>query len=555
MKGSLEKIVLAQLNFTIGDIEGNLNKIIGAYQRVKTENALLVCSELAITGYYPQDLLLRESLLLQQWQALQKLKLETKGYSCGIAVGFAAKNNSKFGKPLFNALAVLKDGKQVFEYHKQLLPTYNVFDEARHFSKGHNENWFQIDGKMIGFLICEDAWYEENRNVYRTDPVFGLEGKSLDCVISINASPSNLGKQDERLKLASRIVERTQAPFIYVNQVGANDELVFDGSSFMLSGKGKLTAQAKSFEEEIISLDLNDNVSEVILNANNEEFLRKQVVLGIRDYVSKCGLTNVVIGSSGGIDSAVTLAICAEALGSENVIAITMPSKYSSEGSVDDSVTLCKNLGINLLNASIAEEFEIAVKRFELMSGEKPSGLTQENIQARIRGRILMEYSNHFGALVISTGNKSEMSVGYATLYGDMNGGINPLGDLYKMEVYALAKHFNEKAGKELIPNIIIEKAPSAELSEDQVDSDSLPEYPLLDAILKLYIEEDLLDRLQAKQCREVIERFGASEQDIERIHRMVDRAEFKRRQAPPIIRVQKRSFGMGRWLPVAAKY
>ncbi len=555
MKGSLEKIVLAQLNFTIGDIEGNLNKIIGAYQRVKTENALLVCSELAITGYYPQDLLLRESLLLQQWQALQKLKLETKGYSCGIAVGFAAKNNSKFGKPLFNALAVLKDGKQVFEYHKQLLPTYNVFDEARHFSKGHNENWFQIDGKMIGFLICEDAWYEENRNVYRTDPVFGLEGKSLDCVISINASPSNLGKQDERLKLASRIVERTQAPFIYVNQVGANDELVFDGSSFMLSGKGKLTAQAKSFEEEIISLDLNDNVSEVILNANNEEFLRKQVVLGIRDYVSKCGLTNVVIGSSGGIDSAVTLAICAEALGSENVIAITMPSKYSSEGSVDDSVTLCKNLGINLLNASIAEEFEIAVKRFELMSGEKPSGLTQENIQARIRGRILMEYSNHFGALVISTGNKSEMSVGYATLYGDMNGGINPLGDLYKMEVYALAKHFNEKAGKELIPNIIIEKAPSAELSEDQVDSDSLPEYPLLEAILKLYIEEDLLDRLQAKQCREVIERFGASEQDIERIHRMVDRAEFKRRQAPPIIRVQKRSFGMGRWLPVAAKY
>ncbi len=555
MNRSLEKIVLAQLNFTIGDIEGNLNKIIEAYQKVKNESALFVCSELAITGYYPQDLLLREPLLLQQWQALQMLKLETKGYSCGIVVGFAAKNNSEFGKPLFNALAVLKDGEQIFEYHKQLLPTYNVFDEARHFSEGHKENWFHIDGKMIGFLICEDAWYEENKNVYRTDPVLELEGKKLDCIISINASPGNLGKQDERLRLASRIVERTQAPFIYVNQVGANDELVFDGASFMLDGKGKLIAQAKSFEEDLISVDLNDNASEVFFDANKEEFLRKQLVLGIRDYVTKCGLTKVVIGSSGGIDSAVTLAICAEALGRDNVVAITMPSKYSSEGSVDDSATLCQNLGVKLLYAPIAEEFELAVKRFELMSGEKPSGLTQENIQARIRGRILMEYSNHFAALVISTGNKSEMSVGYATLYGDMNGGVNPLGDLYKMEVYALAKHFNEEAEKEIIPNVIIEKAPSAELAEDQVDSDSLPEYPLLDAILKLYIEEDLLDSQQAKQCHEVIEKFGASKHEVERIHRLVDRAEFKRRQAPPIIRVQKRSFGMGRWLPVAAKY
>lgn len=555
MNSSLDKIVLAQLNFTIGDIEGNLSKIIGAYQKVKSENALLVCSELAITGYYPQDLLLRESLLLQQWQALQKLKLETEGCSCGIVVGFAAKNNSKFGKPLFNALALLKGGEQLFEYHKQLLPTYNVFDEVRHFTEGHNENLFHIDGKKIGFLICEDAWFEENKNIYRIDPVFDLEGKDLDCVISINASPGNLGKQDERLKLANRIVKRTQAPFIYVNQVGANDELVFDGSSFVVSGKGKLIAQAKSFEEDLISLELNNNASEVILNTNEEEFLRKQLVLGIRDYVTKCGLTKVVIGSSGGIDSAVTLAICAEALGGENVIAITMPSKYSSEGSVDDSVTLCKNLGIKLLNASIAEEFDLAVKRFELMSGEMPSGLTQENIQARIRGRILMEYSNHFGALVISTGNKSEMSVGYATLYGDMNGGLNPLGDLYKMEVYALARLFNEKTGREIIPNAIIEKEPSAELSEDQVDSDSLPEYPLLDVILKLYIEEDLLDSSQASQCHKVIERFDASKQEIERVHRMVDRAEFKRRQAPPIIRVQKRSFGMGRWLPVAAKY
>jgi NAD+ synthetase len=556
MNSSSVKIVLAQLNYVVGDIEGNCKKILDAYKQAKDESVLLICSELAITGYYPQDLVSKESVLNRQVEALKLLADATKGNNAGIVVGYLARNRQPTGKGLFNALALFSNGEQVFEYHKRLLPTYNIFDEARHFSPGSNQGVFEWNGQRLGFLICEDAWADSDSLKYAQDPVVDLKHHPLDLVISINASPNNLGKMQQRIEVIKKVVDETKAPVAYLNQVGGNDELVFDGASFVMNTDGEVVYQLKSFEEDVAEIDVEKVEQTTVPNYMTDgEIVLKQTVLGIRDYVQKCGFSKVVIGSSGGIDSAVTLAICAEALGGENVVAITMPSKYSSKGSVGDSVILCKNLGVELLNASIAEEFELAVKRFELMSGEKPSGLTQENMQARIRGRILMEYSNHFGALVISTGNKSEMSVGYATLYGDMNGGINPLGDLYKMEVYALAKLFNKKAAKELIPRVIIEKEPSAELSEDQFDSDSLPEYPLLDAILKLYIEGDLLECEQARQCQEVIERFAATEQDIQRIHRLVDKAEFKRRQAPPIIRVQKRSFGMGRWLPVAAKY
>ncbi len=556
------KIIIAQLNFKVGDIQGNLKKILTEYQKVKNEQALLVLSELALTGYYPQDLLLRKSFLDQQWQALDVLKQETTNNICGIVVGYAAKNKSGEGKGLFNALAVLHNGKQIFEYHKQLLPTYNVFDEVRHFEPGSTSSVLKFQGLNIGFLICEDAWFELSQSIYTLDPVAELVNSELDCVISVNASPSNLGKHQERYRIARKITEQLKVPFIYVNQVGGNDELVFDGASFIMNPLGSRVVQANAFEEAVITSDISklsqrkDGLS--IADSDEickEAFLFRQVVLGIRDYVRKCGFERVVIGSSGGIDSAVTLAICAEALGAKNVTAITMPSVYSSSGSVDDSKSLCKNLGVSLLTAPIAEEFELAVKQFQAFTGEHPSGLTKENMQARIRGRILMEFSNHFGDLVISTGNKSEMSVGYATLYGDMNGGVNPLGDLYKMEVYAIAKWLNQAAGKELVPISIIEKEPSAELSAGQQDSDSLPEYPLLDAVLKLYIEGDLLSDQESAICLETIRSYQGSEELIQRIHAMVDRAEFKRRQAPPIIRVQKRSFGMGRWLPVAAKY
>jgi len=551
------KIIMAQLNFIVGDIEGNLQKILSAYLPVQNEDALLVCSELALTGYYPQDLVTNKNILARQEIALQELTEATANHACAIVVGFIVRNTRVFGKKLFNALAVLSDGNKVFEYHKRLLPTYNIFDEARHFSSGKNTSIFEYNNLKLGFLICEDAWARTDNFKYAQDPVDELKQLSPDLVISMNASPNNLGKMAERMKIINRVAIETKAPVIYVNQVGGNDELVFDGASFVMNCKGELAYVMESFIEQIgkIELDHSNTQKTVFTEPDASQVILNQTVLGIRDYVHKCGFSHVVIGSSGGIDSAVTLAICVEALGSENVIAITMPSKYSSTGSVNDSVTLCKNLKVKLLTASIAEEFDIAVKRFEAMTGEKPSGLTQENIQARIRGRILMEYSNHYGALVVSTGNKSEMSVGYATLYGDMNGGINPLGDLYKMEVYAVAKFINTSRGKEIVPIEIIEKEPSAELSEGQQDSDSLPEYPLLDAILKLYIEGDLLDSIEGEQCQSVIQSFGVSEEYVFRIHHMVDNAEFKRRQAPPIIRIQKRSFGMGRWLPVAARY
>ncbi len=551
------KLVLAQLNYTVGDIEGNLKKILNAYQDVSDDNALLICSELALSGYYPQDLLYRESILIRQDQALAQLRAATRGKPCAIIIGYAARNKGSAGKALFNALALLSEGVQVFEYHKRLLPTYNVFDEARHFHPGSNSGVFRYQGLQLGFLICEDAWVQTNSLLYAHDPVSDLKQHKLDLVIIINASPNNLGKLQERFTIVSKVARTLHAPAIYVNQVGGNDELVFDGASFIMNRQGELAYQMLAFEEQIGDIEFaalhQQHVSALALSKN--ELIFKQTVLGIRDYVRKCAFTKLVIGSSGGIDSALTIAICCAAIGRANVTAITMPSQYSSSGSVNDSQLLCRNLGVKLLTAPIQAEFTLAVKQFALMTGEQPSGLTQENMQARIRGRILMEYSNHFGALVISTGNKSEMSVGYATLYGDMNGGINPLGDLYKMEVYALAQFINEQAGQALIPDAIIKKAPSAELSENQVDSDSLPEYPLLDALLKLYIEGDLLDADEGRQCEKIIERFGCSQETRLKVHRLVDNAEFKRRQAPPIIRVQKRSFGKGRWLPVAAKY
>lgn len=551
------KITLAQLNYTVGDLQGNVEKILEEYDKVSGEAGLLVCSELAISGYYPQDLILRQRFIEAQKDAFTKLVAATREKACAIVVGFISENKRDNANKHFNALGVIADGEQVFEYHKRLLPTYNVFDEARHFKPGSNEGTFEYLGKRIGFLVCEDAWAKTSPFEYNQDPVEDLKNQKLDLVIVINASPSNIGKQTERYQVVAEVSKAAESPVVYLNQVGGNDELVFDGASFVVDAKNKMAFQLPAFEEQVKSFDLNDlsNSSANKLTLNQEEFYLKQTVLGIRDYVRKCGFSQVVIGSSGGIDSAVTLAICSYALGPENVTAITMPSRFSSKGSVDDSVDLCNNLGVKLLTASIAEEYNLAIKRFELVTGEEPSRITKENIQARIRGRILMEFSNHFGALVISTGNKSEMSVGYATLYGDMNGGVNPLGDLYKMEVYAIAKYINESAGREVVPVNIIEKEPSAELSEDQKDSDSLPPYPLLDAILELYIEGDLLANQERERCEDILKQYEVSEEEVSRIQSMVNNAEFKRKQAPPIIRVQKRSFGMGRWLPVAAKY
>ncbi len=551
------KLVIAQLNFKVGDVEGNASKILNAYQSVKNNDGLIVFSELALTAYYPQDLLYRDGLFKRQKSALEKIMAATQGNACAIVLGYVAKNDQSTGKGLFNALGLFSDGRQLFEYHKRLLPTYNVYDEARHFEAGHTNNTLRFRGLMLGFLICEDAWDEVDSIDYAQSPVGELEGQQLDLVISINASPSNLGKLAERQSIIRRVAQKTFAPVVYVNQVGGNDELVYDGASFVVTRDATLAVQMKAFQEQVQSVELASiNQNEIQPHVGPEcELFFEQTVLGVRDYIQKCGFKYIVVGSSGGIDSAVCLAVCTEAVGCDQVTGITMPSHFSSLGSVNDSVELCDNLGVSLLQSSIAPAFALAVKEFEAMTGDSPTRLTQENMQARIRGRKLMEYSNHYSAMVVSTGNKSEMSVGYATLYGDMNGGINPLGDLYKMDVYALAHYINERARRVLIPDAIINKPPSAELSENQQDSDTLPDYPLLDAILKLYIEGDLLDGNETIVCQERIDSSGISAEGIINIQQMVDRAEFKRRQAPPIIRVQKRSFGMGRWLPVAARY
>lgn len=549
------KIIMAQLNFTVGDIDGNVSKILSEYHKFQADEGLFICSELAITGYYPQDLLLRSSLLNKQWEALEEIRKATIEKTCAILIGYAAKNRDRVGKPLHNALVVLHKGEVILEYYKQLLPTYNVFDEARHFSAKSSPNSFTLNGKRFGVMICEDAWFTEAKGAYLADPIDNLEGVPLDAVISINASPSNVGKQEERMNIAQNLVSRLNVPFIYVNQVGGNDELVFDGASFIMNRQGQLSASAKAFSEEVVAAEFEDNCVIEVSPLNRSHFILEQLQLGLRDYVNKCGFDKVVVGSSGGIDSAVTIALCRFALGAEKVKAITMPSQYSSKGSVNDSITLCKNLGVELFERPITQDFALTIKEFELMSKCKPNQITQENMQARIRGRILMEFSNHFSALVVSTGNKSEMSVGYATLYGDMNGGINPLGDLYKMDVYELAKFINMHYQSDVIPEAIITKAPSAELAEGQVDNDSLPAYPVLDAILKQYIEGDLLSKSEQDICSALLTEESVSDDLIAKIQDMVDRAEFKRKQAPPIIRVQKRSFGMGRWLPVAARY
>lgn len=558
------KIVAAQCNFTIGDFPGNTTKILDVIKKHGNDADLIVFSELSVTGYYPMDLIDRKGFIEQQNKRIDEIASATSSISAAVVLGFIDEN-SDIGKPFHNALCVIEGGITVFKYHKKLLPTYNVFDEMRHFEPGKLPGVWEKDGTKIGFLICEDGWNTELEPEYADLPVAELVENGAEILISINASPSDVQKQNERIELLKNKVIKHKKPLIYVNQVGGNDELVFDGNSFVLTNTGEYQQLCAPFVEqtgiaEFINGDISaaSEISSSIKKACNDNYsyntplFYKQTIMGLRDYTAKCGFKSVIVGSSGGIDSALTIALAVMALGAENVKAITMPSHFSSSGSVNDSVELCNNLGVKLYEVSIKDAFDLAVKRFTDSFGTEPSKLTKENMQARIRGQILMEYSNHFGSMLLSTGNKSEMSVGYATLYGDMNGGLNLLGDLYKMEVYALSEYINELHGKELIPQDIIDKEPSAELSEGQKDTDSLPPYPVLDAVLRLYIEQEMLSDAEIAIERAIIEKAGFDE--VERILRMVDLAEYKRRQAPPIIRVHRKSFGIGRRLPIVQK-
>lgn len=551
------KIVASQCNFTIGDFIGNTAKILDVIEKNEEHSDLIVFSELSLSGYYPMDLIERRGFVEEQNSYLQKIVAASKGMHAAIVIGFIDQNHG-IGKPFHNSLAVIKDGAIVFKYHKKLLPTYNIFDEMRHFEPGKLPGVWELDGVKIGFLICEDAWNDESNPDYNDVPFHNLIDNAADIFITINASPSDVQKQQERISLLSEKAIKYGKPIVYVNQVGGNDELIFDGNSFAINSSGDFMQLCGAFIESEQAINFQNNDITTLQNTvsnliqSNEQLFYNQIVMGLRDYCKKCGFSSVIIGSSGGIDSALTLALAVDALGAENVVAITMPSHFSSSGSVDDSVALCGNLEVKLYEISIKDSYDLAVDRFAKSYNQEPSKLTRENIQARIRGQILMEYSNHFGSMLLSTGNKSELSVGYATLYGDMNGGLNLLGDLYKMEVYSLSNYINQLHDKGIIPQRIIDKEPSAELSEGQKDTDSLPPYPVLDAILRIHIEHELLSEDEIKEGEKIITDSGYNE--VDKIVQMVDRAEYKRRQAPPIIRVHRKSFGIGRRIPIVQK-
>jgi NAD+ synthase (glutamine-hydrolysing) len=563
------RITLAQLNPTIGDFAGNVALMRGAAAKAIAERAqMVVFPELSLTGYSPGDLLDEPDFVASAEQALAELLTATR-QTPGLAwVVGAPMRRSGPGKALENSLLVLRDGEIVLRYAKQLLPTYNVFDERRYFEPGPDvAKVLRIGEAQVGFLICEDGWNDSGED-YGVNPFSRLADAAPDLVVSINASPSNIGKREQRHALFAAASRRHGLPLVYVNQVGGHDQLVFDGASFAVTPAEGVVFEAARFAESVETLQLAagcflaaDGAALPPVQADGlpvMEFYRRQIVLGLRDYARRCGFRQAVVGSSGGIDSALTLALAVEALGADNVVAITMPSRFSSSGSVDDSATLCRNLGIRLHEhpiRTIVSQYEAG---FAESFGQPLRGLALENLQARVRGTLLMEYSNSFGHLLLTTGNKSEISVGYCTLYGDTNGGLGLIGDLYKTEVFELCRHLNTSAGRELIPTAIIDKEPSAELAPDQRDSDSLPPYPVLDCILKVLIEGSRLGNAERAEVEAAYATLTARPDGaalVASIRRMIARNEYKRRQAPPILRLRGRAFGSGRQMPIAAKY
>lgn len=564
------KIASAQLNLTVGDIEGNVLKMTQAAHTAFAQNAdVVVFPELSLTGYYPGDLLDEPEFLHRIDRALRELEVCSVG-TPGMAwvVGTPLRRSGP-GKRLNNGLVVVLDGYVVLTYCKQLLPTYNIFDERRHFEPGPDVvRVLRIKGHQVGFLICEDGWNADGQD-YVVNPFARLADAAPDVVVSINASPSNIGKREQRHTLFAQAATRFDLPILCVNQIGGHDQLVYDGASFAVTPSQGVCFEAQRFTEDVTTLAF-DPVSRQFLTAEGEalspvaaeglppmEFYRRQIVLGLRDYARRCGFQKVVVGSSGGIDSALTLALAVEALGADNVVGITMPSSFSSSGSVSDSEALCQNLGIALYNHPIREIVGAYQSGFEHAVGTPVQGLTLENLQARVRGTILMEYSNANGHLLLATGNKSEISVGYCTLYGDTNGGLGLIGDLYKTEIFELCRHLNASAGREIIPASIIDKEPSAELAPGQHDTDSLPPYEVLDGILKMLVEGNRLsagEYAQSAAQMELLMQAEAGRALVQRIRVMIARNEYKRRQAPPILRVRARAFGSGRQMPIAAK-
>lgn len=563
------KLTIAQLNLTVGDVAGNVQRMTAAARQAASEGAeLVVFPELAVSGYYPGDLLDEPAFIRQVEAGLETLREASRTLPELAWVFGTPLRRDGPGKKLENGLLVLRAGEVVLRYAKQLLPTYNIFDERRHFEPGPDvAKVLRLGSVQVGLLICEDGWNDEAGD-YRVNPFDRLRDAAPELVISLNASPSNIGKREQRHQVFGSASRRNGLPILYVNHVGGHDQLVYDGGSFAVEPEDGVVFEADRFVESVCTLGF-EGGRFVELDGSRPSrpdpaglspmaFYRAQIVLGLRDYARRCGFTQAVVGSSGGIDSALTLALAAEALGAGNVVGITMPSSFSSSGSVTDSEQLCRNLGIELLNHPIKGAVEAMKAQFADSFGAPMQGLTLENLQARVRGTVLMAYSNANGHLLLTTGNKSEVSVGYCTLYGDTNGGLGLIGDLYKTEVFELSRHLNEAARRELVPTAIIEKEPSAELAPGQRDSDSLPPYPVLDDMLKVLIEGDRMASWEREAAEARMAGLRATTEGralIEKVARMIQRSEYKRRQAPPLIRLRGRAFGQGRQMPIAARY
>jgi NAD+ synthase/NAD+ synthase (glutamine-hydrolysing) len=547
------KLALAQINPTIGDFTGNVRKIVEVSVASQRHGAdLVIFPEMAVCGYPPADLLEKASFLARAEEALEEIAEQvTANHPIAVLCGCPTPAPSTTGKRVMNSAVVLRNGRVKFIQSKMLLPYYDVFDEQRYFAPAASQTLYELAGERIAITICEDAWNDKNfwmQRLYPVDPVENLMHQGATFIVNLSASPYYRGKRDMRQAMLAAIARRHRVPVAMVNQVGGNDSLIFDGSSLVLDAEGTNIAQARSFQEDLLFVDLSAAAAAIRPSEENEDIaVYDALVLGTRDYVRKCGFSKAIVGLSGGIDSALVATIAAEALGAENVLGVGMPSQYSSQGSIDDARQLTQNLGIQWELIPIDDIFQQQLKALRHILNSYPPDITEENLQSRIRGTLLMALSNKLGALVLTTGNKSEMSTGYCTLYGDMVGAMAVIGDVYKTCVYRLAAYANRD--REIIPRNTLVKPPSAELRPGQQDTDSLPPYDVLDPILEAYVER--------YETAEAIVKASALSLDMDLVRsilRMVERSEYKRQQAAPVLKVTQKSFGVGRRFPIAVK-